>query len=97
MAWVAKSKLSPATFHRLIFEPKRYGGSEACQAGLVDMVASESQLMEIAHQFAQKGASKVARAGRIVQQLKQVCYMEVTEKLDLRVEIDVRAFMRPKM
>ncbi|ORZ33707.1 hypothetical protein BCR44DRAFT_1195801, partial [Catenaria anguillulae PL171] len=97
MAAIARAKLPASTLHPLVFAAKRYGGKEALQAGLVDHVAPESELAEVAHKLAMTGAPKVKRAGRIVSELKLSCYPDVVQALDIRVEIDVRAFMKPKM
>ncbi|KAJ3373885.1 hypothetical protein GGF31_008770 [Allomyces arbusculus] len=97
MAWIARAKLPPTTVHPLIFEPKRYGGQAAVDAGLVDAIAPADQLLAVAHKWANQGAPKVARAGPIVSELKLGTYADVVEKLDIRMEIDVRKFMKPKM
>ncbi|KAI9189826.1 hypothetical protein H9P43_001259 [Blastocladiella emersonii ATCC 22665] len=97
MAAIARARLPPTTLHPLVFAAKRYGGAEAQAAGLIDAHAPADTLMQVAGEWAAKGAPKVARAGPIVSQLKAVCYDEVVNALGLRAEIDVREFMRPKM
>ncbi|KAI9221292.1 ClpP/crotonase-like domain-containing protein [Blastocladiella britannica] len=97
MAAIARAKLPPTTLHPLVFGPKRYGGADAVAAGLADAAVPGEKVLATAHEWATKGAAKVARAGTIVADLKASCYPDVVDALGIRAEIDVREFMKPHM
>ncbi|KAL7747945.1 hypothetical protein RI367_006693 [Sorochytrium milnesiophthora] len=94
MSSLARAKLPPSTLHPLIFAAHRYPGLEALQAGIVQELAPEDQLLQCALKWSERGAGKVAKAGNIVRELKESTYEDVVKNLDRGGEIDVRKFMQ---
>ena len=84
MSALVQSKLTPQVAHEVMVTGRRFGGTEAARAGIVDLaVAADSVLPEAAG-----AAGALSKKGRgTVRAIKQTMYSEVLELLAERVDL----------
>ncbi|MCE1178269.1 MAG: enoyl-CoA hydratase-related protein [Micrococcales bacterium] len=79
MAALVQSRLTPQAAHEAMTTGRRYGGGEAQRAGIVDLVASENEVLPVAQSAAKALADK---AGDTLGAIKTGMYAAVLELLN---------------
>lgn len=82
MAALIQSRLSKHTAHEAMLTGRRYGGTDALTAGIVDYAVADDEVVSTAHDLAQ---SLAAKAGNTVGAIKAGMYGPALDKLGQRV------------
>ena len=78
MSALIQARLAPQTAHEAMTTARRYGGQDACTAGIVDHAVTEDAVRSTARQLA---AAQAGRAGTTLTTIKTRMYSPVLELL----------------
>ncbi|MFI6346666.1 enoyl-CoA hydratase-related protein [Streptomyces sp. NPDC050560] len=78
MAGLIRSRLAPATAHEAMVTGRRWGGTDALAAGIVDATAAEGAVLDAA---VERAAAQCAKAGPNLAGIRAVMYADVIEAL----------------
>lgn len=83
MAAIVRIKMTPKIYRDCILQAHRFAAKEALEKELVDVIASESELLEKAKELGLKWSGK-AKAGVIYGSLKQEMYVEGVKYMSVK-------------
>jgi enoyl-CoA hydratase/carnithine racemase len=83
MAAIVRIKTTPKTYRDCVLQAYRFSAKEALERELVDIIASENDLLEKAKELGLKWSSK-AKAGVIYESLKQEMYVEGIKHMSVK-------------
>ncbi|KAF0534788.1 ClpP/crotonase [Gigaspora margarita] len=83
MAAIIRIKMTPKTYRDCMIQAHRFTGPDALDQGLVDIIASENDVLPKAKELALKW-SKRASAGAIYGNLKEEMYVEAINYLEIK-------------
>lgn len=84
MSRLVQAKLVPATAHAAMVTGRRYTGPEAVDAGLMDRVADEDELLEVA---VRRAAELAPLRGPVLGEIKKTMYSEPLGLLGAKVPV----------
>ncbi|KAI8148235.1 ClpP/crotonase-like domain-containing protein [Fennellomyces sp. T-0311] len=82
MAGLLRVKMTPQTFRDVVVQGRRFGGQEALDNQLVDIICPEKEVLDKAKELALKWAPK-AKSGIVYKQLKEEMYTDAVRQLSI--------------